>query len=305
IVMEGFNNCKILILTLTNHSKRSISRARTQPVSNMDISLVQLLTLTWFLVVGFVSSSPAIGQTRNLIQFKNMIQYKGYAYQEYWGYGCWCGKGTYGSNYFDATDYCCKIHDECYDKHAGGLFGCSPTIVTYDWTKLSDRRIQCTDSPGTCDYNICMCDKAAVDCYERHHNRECDVHNDFTLPVGIRAENLIDDSDDVAFNRPYDSSLSWRDLEWIRSITRLPLIVKGILHRGDAREAVRYGVQGIVVSNHGERRLDTSQSTIEALPDIIGVVRNEEKNYEMDVYVDGGVRRGTDILQALTVTYIL
>ncbi|CAF1294725.1 unnamed protein product [Rotaria sordida] len=119
------------------------------------------------------------------------------------------------------------------------------------------------------------------------------------LPDGIRAENLIDDTNDDPFNRPYDSSLSWRDLEWIRSITRLPLIIKGILHPDDAREAVRHGVQGIVVSNHGGRQLDTSQSTIEALSDIIRVVRSEEKNYEMDVYVDGGIRRGTDILKAV------
>ncbi|CAF1211238.1 unnamed protein product [Rotaria sordida] len=130
-------------------------------------------------------------------------------------------------------------------------------------------------------------------------NRECDIHNNMALPDGIRAENLIDDTNDDPFNRPYDSSLSWRDLEWIRSITRLPLIIKGILHPDDAREAVRHGVQGIVVSNHGGRQLDTSQSTIEALSDIIRVVRSEEKNYEMDVYVDGGIRRGTDILKAV------
>ncbi|CAF4610008.1 unnamed protein product [Rotaria sp. Silwood1] len=133
-------------------------------------------------------------------------------------------------------------------------------------------------------------------------NRECDIHNDFALPDGIRAENLIDDTgddDDELFNRPYDSSLSWKDLEWFRSITQLPLIIKGILHPDDARQAVRHGVQGIVVSNHGGRQLDTSQSTIEALSDIIRVVRDEEKNYEIDVYVDGGVRRGTDILKAV------
>ncbi|CAF4099647.1 unnamed protein product [Rotaria sp. Silwood2] len=134
-------------------------------------------------------------------------------------------------------------------------------------------------------------------------NRECDVHNNFALPNGIRAENLIDDTNDNTnddpFNWPYDSSLSWKDLEWIRSITQLPLIIKGILNPDDAREAVGHGIQGIVVSNHGGRQLDTSQSTIEALPDIIRVVRDEEKNYKMDVYVDGGVRRGTDILKAV------
>jgi 4-hydroxymandelate oxidase len=132
-------------------------------------------------------------------------------------------------------------------------------------------------------------------------NRECDVRNNFTLPDGIRAENLIDDHDsDFArtySNTPIDASLSWKDLDWIRSITSLPLILKGIIHPDDAREAVRHGVQGIVVSNHGGRQLDTCQSTIDALPDIMDVVRNEK--HQIDVYIDGGVRRGTDILKAV------
>jgi isopentenyl diphosphate isomerase/L-lactate dehydrogenase-like FMN-dependent dehydrogenase len=132
-------------------------------------------------------------------------------------------------------------------------------------------------------------------------NRECDVHNNFSLPVGIQAENLIDDdSSDFAKtyrNTAIDASLSWKDLDWIRSITSLPLIMKGIMHPDDAREAVRHGVQGIVVSNHGGRQLDTCQSTIDALPDIINAVNDE--NHPIDVYMDGGVRRGTDILKAV------
>jgi isopentenyl diphosphate isomerase/L-lactate dehydrogenase-like FMN-dependent dehydrogenase len=132
-------------------------------------------------------------------------------------------------------------------------------------------------------------------------NRECDVHNNFTLPDGIRAENLIDDdSKDFAttYRRaPIDAGLSWKDLQWIRSVASLPLIIKGIIHPDDAREAVKHGVQGIVVSNHGGRQLDTCQSTIDALPDIVAAVRSG--NHQIDVYVDGGVRRGTDILKAI------
>ena len=94
-----------------------------------------------------------------------------------------------------------------------------------------------------------------------------------------------------------DPSLSWKDLEWIRSITSLPLILKGIIHPDDAREAVRHGVQGIIVSNHGGRQLDTYQSTIDALPDIVAAVRDSHS--QIDIYVDGGVRRGTDILKAV------
>jgi 4-hydroxymandelate oxidase len=132
-------------------------------------------------------------------------------------------------------------------------------------------------------------------------NRECDIHNKFTLPDGIRVENLIDDdSKDFATISPQasiDASLSWKDLQWLRSITSLPLIIKGIIHPDDAREAVRNGVQGIIVSNHGGRQLDTCQSTIDALPDIVDAVRGG--NHQIDVYVDGGVRRGTDILKAV------
>ncbi|CAF4391737.1 unnamed protein product [Rotaria sp. Silwood2] len=132
-------------------------------------------------------------------------------------------------------------------------------------------------------------------------NRECDIHNQFSLPDGIQAENLIDDkSNDFALTYrqpPIDASLSWKDLKWIQSITSLPVIIKGIMHPDDAREAVKHGVEGIIVSNHGGRQLDTCQSTIDALPDIMNVISSEL--HQIDVYIDGGVRRGTDILKAV------
>ncbi len=122
------------------------------------------------------------------------------------------------------------------------------------------------------------------------------------MPDDIQAANLIgyDDDNNLPKNSArsrLDQSLSWKDLDWIRSITSLPIILKGIIHPDDAREAERHGVQGIVVSNHGGRQLDTCQSAIEALPDIMNVVKNEK--HQIDVYVDGGVRRGTDILKAV------
>ncbi|UJR32541.1 hypothetical protein I4U23_020003 [Adineta vaga] len=135
-------------------------------------------------------------------------------------------------------------------------------------------------------------------------NRECYIHNNFTLPNGIQAENLMDDdSDNNEFGKTYrsdipiDPALSWNDIDWIRSITTLPLIIKGIIHPDDAREAIRHGVQGIVVSNHGGRQLDTCQGTIDALRDIM--IALESEKYQMDIYIDGGIRRGTDILKAL------
>jgi isopentenyl diphosphate isomerase/L-lactate dehydrogenase-like FMN-dependent dehydrogenase len=121
-----------------------------------------------------------------------------------------------------------------------------------------------------------------------------------TVDLCVVGNRECDDSSDFAktYRTPsYDAAVSWKDLDWIRSITSLPLILKGIMHPDDARQAVKYGVQGIIVSNHGGRQLDTCQSAIDALPDIINAVRDE--NHQIEVYVDGGVRRGTDILKAL------
>jgi isopentenyl diphosphate isomerase/L-lactate dehydrogenase-like FMN-dependent dehydrogenase len=75
------------------------------------------------------------------------------------------------------------------------------------------------------------------------------------------------------------------------------LILKGIIHPDDAREAVKHGVQGFIVSNHGGRQLDTSQTAIEALPDIVEAVGTGI--HQIDIYVDGGIRRGTNILKAI------
>ncbi len=89
-------------------------------------------------------------------------------------------------------------------------------------------------------------------------------------------------------------ALSWRDLEWIRSEMPLPLVVKGILTREDAELAVEHGVDAIWVSNHGGRQLDGVPAGLEALPEVAEAVAGRA-----EVYVDGGIRRGTDVLKAL------
>ena len=91
---------------------------------------------------------------------------------------------------------------------------------------------------------------------------------------------------------PYN--LTWRDLDWLRAHTSLPLVLKGILTAEDAALAVEQGVEGIVVSNHGGRALDGAPATIEALPEVVEAVARR-----CEVYLDGGVRRGTDALKAL------
>jgi len=149
--------------------------------------------------------------------------------------------------------------------------------------------------------------------------RERDIRNQFTLPPGLRAANLEkfalgninknkndsnnQDSDLASYIASlYDTSLTWKDLEWIVSLTKLPVLVKGVLRGDDAIKAVAAGAKGIIVSNHGGRQLDTTISTIEALPGITAALEkgNSSDSYrEVEVLLDGGIRRGTDILKAL------
>lgn len=98
-----------------------------------------------------------------------------------------------------------------------------------------------------------------------------------------------------------DASLCWDDLKWFRSITKLPLILKGVQCPEDAVLALKHGVQGIVVSNHGGRQLDFAPSAMEILPDVMHALKQYDPRAleKMEVYIDGGVRRGTDIFKAL------
>ena len=91
-----------------------------------------------------------------------------------------------------------------------------------------------------------------------------------------------------------DASASWEILDHLRKITRLPIVVKGILTGEDAKLAVDYGAKAVIVSNHGGRQLDGAPASLDALPEVVGAVGSKA-----DVYLDGGVRRGTDILVAL------
>ena len=98
----------------------------------------------------------------------------------------------------------------------------------------------------------------------------------------------------AALSRQMDMSLTWNDLDWVRRHWAGPVIVKGILCAEDARRALEHGAQGIVVSNHGGRQLESAPSPLERLPEIV-----EAAGPRMHVFVDGGVRRGSDIAKAL------
>lgn len=92
----------------------------------------------------------------------------------------------------------------------------------------------------------------------------------------------------------FDRSVSWKDLDWVRETWDGPIVVKGVLDPEDARDAVRAGAQGLVVSNHGGRQLDGVRSSISALPRIAEAVGGD-----LEVYMDGGIRSGLDVLKAL------
>ncbi len=91
-----------------------------------------------------------------------------------------------------------------------------------------------------------------------------------------------------------DPSLSWRDVDWLRSLWNGPLLIKGILHPDEAARAVEQGADGVIVSNHGGRQLDGAAATAEALPAVVDAVAGR-----LPVLVDGGVRRGADVVRAL------
>jgi isopentenyl diphosphate isomerase/L-lactate dehydrogenase-like FMN-dependent dehydrogenase len=116
--------------------------------------------------------------------------------------------------------------------------------------------------------------------------RERDLRIDFKIPEGIVPSGNI-------FTEGFDLALSWRDLEWLAGYG-LPVVVKGLITAEDARLACEHGAAGVVVSNHGGRQLDGVSATIDALEEVVDAVDGR-----LEVLIDGGVRRGTDVLKAL------
>ncbi|XP_050939803.1 peroxisomal (S)-2-hydroxyacid oxidase GLO4-like isoform X2 [Cucumis melo] len=134
--------------------------------------------------------------------------------------------------------------------------------------------------------------------------READIKNKMIAPPQKNLEGLLSvkvevESDQGSLlesfvNEAFDPSLCWKDVAWLKSITSLPILIKGILTHEDAIKAVEVGVDGIIVSNHGARQLDFSPATVSALEEIVHAVKGK-----VPVLLDGGVRRGTDIFKAL------
>jgi 4-hydroxymandelate oxidase len=130
--------------------------------------------------------------------------------------------------------------------------------------------------------------------------RERDLRTGFEIPAEITVPSFAAAVGGATAGTPadmfsqMDATLSWPDLEKLASETALPVLVKGIVTAEDARLACDHGAAGIVVSNHGGRQLDGAQATIDALPEVVEAVDGR-----LEVLVDGGIRRGTDVIKAL------
>lgn len=136
--------------------------------------------------------------------------------------------------------------------------------------------------------------------------READIRNGFHLPPDFPAANLVtaemqsvrpanQDSGLAAYAKDLqEDNLVMADITWLKTLTGIPIIVKGIMRGDDAQMAIEHGADGIIVSNHGGRQLDTAPATIDVLSEVVQAV-----NGRVDVLVDGGIRRGTDIVKAL------
>jgi 4-hydroxymandelate oxidase len=136
-------------------------------------------------------------------------------------------------------------------------------------------------------------------------NRERDVRNRFMLPPGLEMANFTglaqagfpaaEGSGLASFvAQQFDPTLTWEAVDWLREISGLPVLVKGVVTPEDAVLAADHGAAGIIVSNHGGRQLDTAEPTIRALPRVADAVGGR-----VPVLVDGGIRRGTDVVKAL------
>jgi len=132
--------------------------------------------------------------------------------------------------------------------------------------------------------------------------RRREVRDRFELAPGLDRANLrgcrgatsVHIEESGVYSEVLDATLTWEGIDWIRGFAKVPILLKGITAPEDAALAVEHGVAGIIVSNHGARNLDTTPATIEALPGVVEVVDGR-----MPVLLDGGIRRGTDVIKAL------
>ena len=134
--------------------------------------------------------------------------------------------------------------------------------------------------------------------------REKDMRSKFS-DVGSNVQDTGGDNVDRsqgaarAISSFIDPALSWKDIPWFKSITKMPIILKGVQRVEDVIRAVESGVQGVVLSNHGGRQLDFARSGLEVLAEVMPALRERQYEGKIEIFVDGGIRRATDIIKAL------
>ncbi|HCW09332.1 MAG TPA: lactate 2-monooxygenase [Cytophagales bacterium] len=190
--------------------------------------------------------------------------------------------------------------------------GCSAIVVTLDTTLLGWRTrdldmayLPFLEGRGIAQYTSDPVFQKLMDELEPAANRKLNWHtlagliqmtknypgnNFFSKLVSKRPIKAVQ----KFINTYSNPALTWDDLKFLREVTKFPVLLKGILHAEDARKAIDYGMDGIIVSNHGGRQVDGSISTIEALPSIVEAVQNK-----IPVLMDSGIRGGADIFKAL------
>jgi L-lactate dehydrogenase (cytochrome) len=132
--------------------------------------------------------------------------------------------------------------------------------------------------------------------------REKDMRSKFTdVGSNVQSGSTTDNSQGAAraISSFIDPALSWKDIPWFQKITKMPIILKGVQRVEDVIRAVEVGVQGVVLSNHGGRQLDFARSGVEVLAEVMPVLRERGWEDRIEIYIDGGVRRATDIIKAL------
>lgn len=132
--------------------------------------------------------------------------------------------------------------------------------------------------------------------------REKDMRSKFEDPgSNVQSGQETDKSQGAAraISSFIDPSLQWSDIPWFKSITKMPIILKGVQRSEDVFRAIDAGVHGVVLSNHGGRQLDTAPSGIEVLAEVMPQLRERGLDSKIEIFVDGGVRRASDIIKAL------
>lgn len=132
--------------------------------------------------------------------------------------------------------------------------------------------------------------------------REKDMRSKFTdQGSNVQSGQSTDTSQGAAraISSFIDPGLSWKDIPWFRSVTKMPIILKGVQRVEDVIKAIEAGVQGVVLSNHGGRQLDFARSAIEVLAETMPVLRELGLENKIEIFIDGGIRRATDIIKAL------